>query len=518
RRQRRRDRPVGRAAIAAMEQGGSAADGAIAAALTAGVVSPVSSGMGGGGFAMVLDAATGKVTVLDFRESAPAAYDADAADAKDAPTGTSVGVPGEVAGLFELHRRHGRRPWATTVEEVARLAEQGFTLTPHMARALAKMGKAVPPGTMTAALLPGGTPLTAGATLREPVLAASLREVAKFGPTGFYGGRIGRSFVATARRAGSTLTEADLTGYKVIEREPLHIRWGEHDVYAMPPPSAGGLMLMQALAMFSPAEAARELDPTKPAGAHTLAEVFRGAMADRTRTVGDPGLTPVDTGALLDPARLRARRQGIASDRTRPVASFVREDHGTSHLVVSDAQGNVVSLTTTVNSPFGARVRDEDTGLVLNDELHDFIRPAAVAALGLATIPGSGRPGARPPSSMTPVIARGPAGDLVSLGGSGGMRIATSVTLVTLGMLASGLGAEEAVKRPRVHIAQDGSLLLEPGAMTADERADLERRGEKVREEEAMNGVQALRRGPRVEAAADPRKFGLAVRRAKSGS
>ena len=119
---------------------------------------------------------------------------------------------------------------------------------------------------------------------------------------------------------------------------------------------------------------------------------------------------------------------------------------------------------------------------------------------------------------MTPVIVRGPGGALLAAGGSGGMRIATSVTLVTLGLLASGLTAEEAVKRPRVHLAPDGTLLLEPGAMTAEDRADLERRGEKIREEEAMNAVQVVRRGPRVEAAADARKFGLAARRSKSGS
>lgn len=498
-----------RAAAACLARGGSAVDAAIVASLVSGVVSPVSSGIGGGGFALVRDGATGETTIIDFRETAPAAYDAEAAEKEDAPTGMAVGVPGEIAGLAELHRRWGRRPWREDVEAAAAVADQGFTVTPHIARILERFPKWLPAGGLTAQFAPGGTPLAAGAQARNAALGATLRGIAARGAAAFYEGPVARSFVATARAAGSAITEQDLTAYKVVERKPLRTSWGGHEIFTMPPPSAGGLLLLTTLGMFSPEEIG-QLDPTRPDGAHLLAEVFRGGLADRFKAVGDPDRVPVDVGALLAPARLAARRKAMDPKRTTPVGAFVNEDHGTSHLLVVDSNQNVVSLTTTVNSPWGARLYAEDSGVVLNDELHDFVKKSRTQAIGIGAPPGSGRPMARPPSSMTPTVVMKDGKVALVAGGSGGMRIATSVTLVTLGVLG-GLGVGEAVKRPRVHVAPDGSLLVEPGGMSAEGKADLEGRGERVREEPAMNAVQAARLWPAAEAAADPRKFGEAV-------
>lgn len=386
------------------------------------------------------------------------------------------------------------------------MAENGFSITPHVARVLARLPKLLPAGGLASQFAPGGTPLAAGSPARNPALGATLKHIAEHGAAGFYSGAAGKSFVATARAAGSAMTEQDLASYKVVEREPLRTNWGAYEVYTMPPPSAGGLMLLTALGMFPPEEAAR-LDPTQAEGAHLLAETFRGALADRFRGVGDPAFARVAPQTFLAPERLAARRKAIDPYKTRKVGAFLQEDHGTSHLVVVDRDRNVVSLTTTVNSPWGSRLYAEDSGVLLNDELHDFTPQARSEALGVPVPPGGGRPGARPPSSMTPtLVLKG--GELVlAAGGSGGMRIATSVTLVSLGVL-SGLGVEEAVRRPRVHVTPDGTLLLEPGGMTPEGRADLERRGESIKEEEAMNAVQAVRLWPSPEAAADPRKFG----------
>jgi gamma-glutamyltranspeptidase/glutathione hydrolase len=503
-----------RAALACLDRGGSAADAAVVAALVAGVVSPVSSGLGGGGFALIREGASGRVTALDFRESAPAAYDPDAASAPQAPPGLSVGVPGEVAGLVELHRRWGRRPWRENVEAARQLATKGFEVTPHTARFLARVPQLRPAGTLGSLFAPGGSPLTTGATVKIPALGATLEALGERGAAGFYEGAVARAFVGAARGAGSGITEQDLATYRVIERAPLKASWGEYEVHTMPPPSAGGLMLLTTLGMIDPAEA-RGLDPTRPEGAHLLAEIFRGSLADRFRHVGDPaGGAGVE--ALLEPGRLAARRRGIDPGKTRAVEAWVQEDKGTSHLVIVDGEQNVVSLTTTVNSPWGSRLYAEDAGVLLNDELNDFLPRARAEALGLPGAPGVGRPGARPPSSMTPtVVLRG--GKLaLAAGGSGGMRIATSVTQVTLGVLA-GLGVDEAIRRPRVHVTPDGALLLEPGAVGPEGRADLERRGERVKEEEAMNAVQGVRLWPAPEAAADGRKFGKAALQGSSG-
>jgi gamma-glutamyltranspeptidase/glutathione hydrolase len=507
--------PATRAAMAAMARGGSAADGMIAAAITAGLMVPVSSGIGGGGFAMIWDAKARKATILDFRETAPAAFDAVGFEKKDAPKGTSVGVPGEVAGLIELHKRLGKLPFASLVEPVARQAEEGFAVPTHMARMLAKAGKFVAgiPQLM-GVFFPGGGPLGAGAIAKNPALGATLRIVAQRGAAGFYEGAVARSLVAAVRKEGGALSEEDLKGYKIIEREPLRATWGDAEVLTMPPPSAGGVMLLETLGMFSPAEAAALL-PSTAEGAHSLGEVFRAAFADRVRAVGDPEKNKLDIPALLAPARLAKRRAAIDPNRTTKPSAFVQEDHGTSHFVVADAEGNVVSLTTTVNNPFGARFTAEETGVLLNDELHDFATHEQAARIGVAEPPGGPKAGARPPSSMTPTLVLRGGVPVLTLGGSGGFRIATGVTQVTLGVLAQGLSAGEAVRRPRVHVVPDGSLLIEAGSIAPEQLKSLAARGEAVREEENMSGIQALffgRSGGSVtlEPAADPRKFGLA--------
>ncbi|MCS6899693.1 MAG: gamma-glutamyltransferase [Myxococcales bacterium] len=475
----------------------------------AGLVSPISSGIGGGGFALVREGATGQVTILDFRETAPAGYDAAAAEREGAPAGMAVGVPGELAGLAELHRRWGRRSWRENVEVAAAMAEQGFAIPLHTARVLARLPKLLPGGGLSAQFAPGGTPLAAGAFARNPALGATLWKIAAQGPAGFYQGAVARSFVAAARTAGSPMTEQDLAGYKVMERKPLRARWGDRDIYTMPPPSAGGLLLLSTLGMFPPEEV-KKLDPTQPEGAHLLAEIFRGWLADRFRGIGDPDRNSINLGVLLDPVRLSSRRKALDPQRTRTIEAFLQEDRGTSHFVIVDKDKNVVSLTTTVNSPWGARLYAEDIGVLLNDELNDFLPPSRATALGLPSAPGVGKPGARPPSSMMPtLVTREGQVELVA-GGSGGMRIATSVTLVALGVLG-GLGVEAAVKRPRVHVTPDGVLWLEPGGMSEEGKADLVRRGERVKEEEAMNAVQGVRLWPRVEAVADLRKFGEAA-------
>lgn len=490
------------AALDALDRGASAADAAIVAALVTGVAVPVSSGIGGGGFAVVWDAKTKAATALDFREIAPAGLDVEAFERPNAPRGMVVGVPGEVAGLAELHRRWGKLPFAADVEPAAKMAEDGFGLPPHMARALlTPAGKAVAAlPVLGPQLTPGGQPRRAGDLVRAPALAATLRTIAKQGAAGFYEGPVASSIVAAARREGGALTEDDLRAYRVVERAPLRGVVGDLEVLTMPPPSAGGLMLLETLGVFAPAELAT-LSPTTPDGAHLLAESMRASFADRIRSVGDPDRSKVDVGPLLDARRLAARRAAIRPDRTRAPAAFVTEDHGTTHLVVIDAEENVVSLTTTVNNAFGARLVAEASGVLLNDELADFVPRAMASKMGVTDPPGAARPGARPPSSMCPTVVLRGGRPLLALGGSGGLRIATGVSQVAAGVLAQGLTVDEAVRRPRIHVAPDGALVVERGAFGADALRDLQTRGEVVREDENVSAVQAifLRRDARSE-------------------
>lgn len=496
-----------KAAMAAMERGGSAVDGAIAAALVAGVVVPVSSGIGGGGFALVYDPKTKAATILDFRETAPKALDPEALQNKDAAPGVWVGTPGEVAGLVELHARWGKRPFAEDVEAAASIAEKGFSASPHMAKVMKRFAPYIEKAGIGPRLPMDGRTVTA----RE--LGSTLRGIAARGRGAFYEGPVATSYVATARKAGSTITMDDFAGYKVVERAPLRAGWdGGFEILTMPPPSAGGLTVLELLGSYNRAELAG-LGIHTPDGIHELAEIFRAVLADRFAEVGDPDLEKRDIAKLLDQKRLRARRAAIDPKKTRPVSAFVKEDHGTHHMVFVDRDGLIVSLTTTVNNPFGARIVDETTGVFLNDELMDFVADRVTEPLALKS-PGRARPGARPPSSMTPTLILRDGQPAFALGGSGGMRIASGVAQVTAMLVSLPIGVDKAVERPRIHVVPDGSLLVEKGQLTPEQRADLEARGEKVKEEDNGSGVTgiAITRGPagtELVVGPDPRKFGF---------
>jgi gamma-glutamyltranspeptidase/glutathione hydrolase len=293
--------------------------------------------------------------------------------------------------------------------------------------------------------------------------------------------------------------------------QPLRVAWEGYEVVTMPPPSAGGLLLAEVLGTFS----RRELDQAglrTGLGVHLLAETMRGALADRARFVGDPAVLPVDIARLLAPPRLAARKARIAAARTQTVPALAGEDHGTHALVVADAHGNVVSLTTTVNTAFGAEIEGETTGIVLNDELDDFTASSATAAVGVRFPPNVARPGCRPTSSMMPTIVLRAGAPVLALGGSGGYSIPTSVTETLLGVLVAGETPEQAVKAPRFRFDSNDYALLLDAAFGDAVRQDLVGRGETVRMIEATSGVQVLAFGPAgVTGAGDPRKGGAAV-------
>ncbi|HSC86243.1 MAG TPA: gamma-glutamyltransferase family protein [Polyangiaceae bacterium] len=505
-----------RDALAILRGGGSAADAAITAALVAGVTSPSSSGLGGGGFALSYDAATGAVVALDFREVAPRGL--NPADFERSPfaaeeRGLWVGAPGEARGLYELHRRQGKLPWAQLVRRAEERARAGYLVSQHLANALGWSSKSIAalPG-FAAIYYPQGKPAAVGVRLTNPALAATLRRLAAEGPDSIYQGPIAEEIVAAARAHGSSLALADLSDYKVVERTPLRVRYGAREVVTMPPPSAGGILVAQLLRLF-PAEQLEPLGFASPAYRHLLAEGMRGALADRMRYLGDPDVQPVDVAALLDEKRLERRRASIALDRTHALPRFGLEESGTHHLVTADRRGNVVSLTTTVNRAFGAKLMTETSGIVLNDELDDFTLPGAVRPFGLSESPNRPRPGARPVSSMTPTLVFEAGQPVLALGGSGGMAIATNVAQVLLGSLVFGQTPEQALRAERFFVPTQNATLLVPGGTPPQQIEDLGRRGEIVGIlPEFATAVQVVRfDGDGVRAGADPRKFGEGI-------
>lgn len=510
-----------REAMAVLRAGGNAVDAAVTAALVGGVASPTSSGIGGGGFAVVWDAKSKSAFVLDFRETAPKGIDTAAFEKRPLPwdeRGKLTGVPGEVAGLHALHTKYGKKKWEDLVMPAANAARTGFSVERHLANMLAGRSQTKlrqDPG-LAAVFYPGGKPVPIGRRIKNPKLAATLEAIAKQGPRAFYEGPIAEDIVASNRKAGGALTLADLKAYKPTERKPIVVSWEGHEVYTMPPPSAGGLMLAQTLKLFSKKELKKlgKKGPETGAYMHMVAEGLRGAIADRMRYLGDPDHQQVDLGKLLHDKRLAKRRASFALDRTHNIPRFGLEEHGTHHLVTADSDGNVVSLTTTVNRLFGAKQTAEKSGVVLNDELDDFTAKKGVAAFGMKESPNRPRPGARPVSSMTPTVVVKDGRAVLALGGSGGTTIATNTTQMVLSHLVFGQSPQKALGTRRFYTPTRWVYLaLEKGAPKGI-RADLEARGEIVGtmpfSTSAIQMVSIDGKGW-MEAASDPRKGGTAL-------
>jgi gamma-glutamyltranspeptidase/glutathione hydrolase len=509
--------------------GGNAIDAAVATALALGVVNPTSSGIGGGGFAVVWDARSKKLHAVDFREAAPAALtpahfvvDGKIDPRRSRAGGLAVAIPGEVAGLAHLSERLGALPWAAVVEPARRLAARGFQVSWFLARAAADVsGRPDTPASIRAFLNPGGEPLRRGQWVVRRKLAATLAALADGGADRFYRGAIAEDIVATIRAAGGVMTLADLAGYRVIERTPLSGTWGRYRVATMPLPSSGGLALLAALAIIDGSGIdLRGAGAGSSAAFHAVAEALKHTFADRARFLGDA--TPSGlVERFLAPARLArlARRVG---PRTRPHATYGdrslgkpaagRTDAGTSHLCAIDSAGNAVALTTTVNTYFGAKLITGTSGIVLNNEVDDFTLAAGVPnAFGLIqsehNLVG---PGKRPLSSMTPVLVFDGDRVLGCVGGSGGPRIISNSLQVLINAFALGMDISEAVAAPRVHHQWTPDVLLVEPEVPADVVAALRRRGHRVVVSGAPTAVQAVvvDADGRRHGASDPRKGG----------
>lgn len=521
--------------------GGNAADAAAATMLALGVVSSASSGLGGGGFALYYRASDRTLHFVDFRERAPAAATADmfarregdddrTAANRSRVGGLAVGVPGEPAGIDALVTRFGSGSVTRQqiVQPALRYATEGFEASSSIEEYSRWVGDSIRRDPVLGAWFPRGQAfIPAGHRITNPEHARTLRELAARGSEAFYRGRIAREIVRRVRAEGGILTLDDLAAYQVAIREPVVADRFGHRWVSAPPPSAGGVTMLASLALLE-----RWLPPSHRQAdsaffRHALAESWKGPYSDRQLYLGDPDHVDVPTAGLLTDARAAARAEvfhptlaqrterydlPLPGRETRP--AIPGGDAGTSHFCVVDAEGNVASVTTTVNLLFGARFTA--AGVVMNDEMDDFAREVGQAnAFGLVggapNLPGPGR---RPISSMSPSIVLSSGGDpLLCVGGAGGSRIITAVEQVALFSVLFGDTPAEALARRRVHHQGVPATLFVEEGFDASARAALEARGHAVEEIEHSAVVQLIRivredGRVRLLAASDPRKGG----------
>ena len=517
------------AGMKVLRDGGSAVDAAVAVQAVLGLVEPQSSGLGGGAFMMHYDAASGEVTSYDGRETAPSAATPELFYDNGRPlsfgdavlSGRSTGAPGAVALLGIAHRAHGTLAWSRLFGEGERLARDGFVVSPRLAGFIAATyGQARTRWADAYFTKPDGGRYQAGDILRNPEYAQTLRELAAGGTEAFYTGRIARQIAATVAeqpRPG-LLTADDIAAYRPIERgalcRPYRVVW----IVCVPPPPSSGVAVLQFLAMAEDTPAIGG-GPNDPDAWAAFAQLQRLMYADRDRYVGDPAFVGVPVQGLLDPGYVAARAAlapgltGAAQAGTPPGGVFTgpdatREPSGTSHFVVVDAQGNAVSMTTTVESVFGSGRMA--AGFFLNNQLTDFsftpTRPDGGPAANAAAA------GKRPRSSMSPVIILDRNGRFVgALGSPGGSSILAYNAKVLIGVLDWDLSMQAAIDLPNL-VAKGDGFGADTALFSPELRAALAERGIELRPNTSENsGLHgAIWRDGRWDGGADPRREGVA--------
>ncbi|HEY5071436.1 MAG TPA: gamma-glutamyltransferase [Caulobacteraceae bacterium] len=517
------------AGLRVLRSGGDAIDAAVAVQAVLGLEEPQSSGLGGGSFMLFYDARTGRTTAYNGREKAPAAATSQlftGADGKPLNfiaavlSGRSTGVPGAVAMLALAHREHGRRPWRGLFADAITLAEAGFIVPPRMGAAmnLGYFPQTHTPDAVAYFSKPGGGRHQAGDTMRNPAYAATLRAIASEGPRALYQGRIAADIVARVKEGAlpGALTVADLAAYRPEEGPALCRSYRIYRVCSPPPPS-GGVGLLELLGILEHTDIAAR-GPGDPQGWRTFAQASRLMYADRDYYVGDPDFVKVPVAGMLDQA-YDAARAGLVGETALPTpgdppggpghgADLTEESEGTTHFVIIDAAGDVVSMTTTVESIFGSgRMVD---GFFLNNQLTDFsFSPTQPDGRPAANAPGGGK---RPRSSMAPAIIFDRNGKVVAAVGSpGGNSIIAYVAKALVGFIDWRLPLQQAVALPNL-VGRGHSVAVEKGADPAIIE-HLKASGMPVRsgagENSGLNGVTVTRAG--YAGAVDPRREAVAV-------
>ena len=538
-----------RAGVEMLRSGGNAIDAAVATGFALAVVHPQAGNLGGGGF-LLLRNATGETHFIDFREKAPAAATANMyldahgnvipESSKDSSVVgyKSIGVPGSVAGLVYAEKQYGKLSLEKVIAPAINLARDGFPLAYEDAQALKHDDYLAQFPESKRIFLRDGKYYRPGELFKQPELARTLERLAK-DPDEFYHGGMARELAAAIHKGGGLVTAADLAAYEVKEREPIRGSYRGYDIISAPPPSSGGVALVEILNILEGYDLAKSGNRSAD-DIHLEAEAFRRAFYDRADFMGDPDFTKVPVAQLIDKKYATAWRDSIdpnhasvSTDLKRPsifselerVAQSrptpIREPENTTHYSVVDAEGNAVSVTTTLNDAFGSRVTAEGLGFLLNDEMDDFAAKQGVPNIyGLIQGPANAvGPGKRPLSAMTPtIVLRKDAlkeGKLfLVLGSPGGPTIITTVANILIGVVDFALDIEEAVNAPRFHHQWLPDQILVEDRLSPDTMNLLRSKGHKLNVEHFWGDGECIMIDPKTGerlGASDGRNNGKAV-------
>ncbi|MDU8924798.1 gamma-glutamyltransferase [Pasteurellaceae bacterium LIM206] len=500
-----------RVGVDILQQGGNAIDAAVAVGFALAVVLPNAGNIGGGGFMVLHDAKSGTNTTVDFRETAPAKAsrdmyldkDGNLIDGKSLYSHQAVGIPGTVAGLTYALAKWGSLPLETVMAPAIKLAEQGYPVSKTLADMLmVEKDNLAKWKSSTDIFFKQGKPLAAGELLVQKDLAQSLKAIAAQGAKAFYEGDISAKIVAEMQKHGGLISREDLKNYRAVERQPIVGDYRDYQVITMPPPSSGGVHLVQMLNMLENYPVA-DFGVNSAKEIHYLAETMKLAYADRSEYLGDPDFVKIPVKGLTSKDYARSLIKGIDENKARPAVDIKPgkpqpyESDQTTHFSVMDKQGNAVAVTYTLNFNFGSGIVAEGTGILLNDEMDDFsAKPGVPNGFGL--IGGEANaiaPNKRPLSSMTPTIVLQHNKPWLVTGSPGGARIITTVLQSIVNTIDHKMNPAEAIVTPRVHHQWlPDELRIEEG-ISPDTIALLQAKGHKVAEKAAMGRIQIIQAG-----------------------
>ncbi len=495
--------------VAILQQGGNAIDAAVAVGFALAVVYPEAGNIGGGGF-MLFRRADGEVHFVDYREKAPAKatanmyLDSQGNVIPDLSTigYKAIGVPGSVAGLVYAQKHWGKLTLKQVMEPAIRLARDGFVLDYDEANAFRDSQLAEFPESHRI-FQRDGDYYQPGDVFKQPELARTLQRIAD-DPDDFYHGSLAKELAASVEKGGGLITADDLAQYQVKERQPIHGTYRGYEIISAPPPSSGGIALVEILNILEGYDLTKQGDRSAQS-IHLTAEAFQRAFFDRAEFLGDPDYSKIPVAQLIDKRYGNAWRETIPLRRATPSADLrrpsvfsqldsyasshpqpkgVREPDHTTHYSVVDPEGNAVSVTTTLNDGFGSRVTAEGLGFLLNDEMDDFSsKPGVPNLYGLLQGPANAiGPGKRPLSAMTPTIVLKNGKLFLVLGSPGGPTIITTVANILMGVVDYGLNIEQAVNAPRFHDQwMPDQILMESVGFSPDTIGILERMGHKIK-------------------------------------
>jgi gamma-glutamyltranspeptidase / glutathione hydrolase len=498
-----------RVGLEVLEHGGNAVDAAVSVAFALAVTLPSAGNLGGGGFMLVHDAASGDTVAIDYREKAGSNAFRDmfldelgnADPNKSRESGLAVGVPGTVAGMALALQRYGTITLKDALAPAIKLAEEGITVSPELAASLKDASERLRRWPSSAEIFyhPDGTAYAPGETLAQHDLADSLRTIAAQGPSGFYDGPVARTIVAAVGRAGGHLTLDDLEAYRAIERAPVAGSYRGYQILSMPPPSSGGVHIIEILNTLEDVPITA-LGHNSAKTIHMMAEAMKYAYADRSAYLGDPDFVDVPVEALTSKAYAKAILARIDRDHATP-ATAIRpgdltpyESKDTTQFSVVDQAGNAVANTYTLNFGYGLGLVADGTGILLNNELDDFSAKSGVPnAYGLVGGAANAvEPGKRPLSSMAPTIVLKDGRTFLVTGSPGGSRIITTTLQVIMNVIDHGMNIAEATYAPRVHHQWLPDELRVEEGLSPDTISLLEEMGHHVVVKDTMGSTQSI--------------------------